>query len=145
MSASLVVAGVIWVSTLSGQAIPIHLDRIIQMESSGDPKAFKENEKARGLFQIRECVLQEFNHYGHPGLPNEVQPNDLFDAEINLVVASWYLSHRIPMMLLHYKRPITLENIIISWNAGIKYTSIRMKRRLSSGAKKYFKKYRNWN
>lgn len=113
----------------------IDLDRIAVIESSNNPKAFNISEGARGLCQIRPEVLQEYNHYNPR---NKYSPKDLFNKSINLRVASWYFEVRIPQMLRYFKQPVTVTNIIVAYNSGIKSVIENRKPRLT---KRYLRKY----
>lgn len=102
----------------NGDLPVVNPEFIRQIESSGDPKAHNKKEDARGLHQIRPIVLKEWNNYN----PKEkYQGKDLFDPNINKKIGEWYLNYRIPQMLQTFGKPITLENIITSYNAGIEY------------------------
>lgn len=93
----------------------INLNRIAQIESSGNPQAIGPGGDI-GLFQVTPILLRDFNsRTGHHYLKN-----DMFDADNNTQVASWYLLKRIPQMLRHYGIAVTTRNIIIAYNAGIK-------------------------
>lgn len=88
------------------------------VESSNNPKAFNKKSKARGLYQITPIVLKEWNNYN----PEETyKKDDLFNENVNTKIASWYLNNRIPQMLTFYKKPVNLENVLTSYNAGINY------------------------
>ena len=98
-------------------ALDIDMERIKQIESAGDPYAFS-NAGARGLFQITGICLREWNQYHR----NEVYTlDDLWTPEINRKIAYWYLHVRIPQMLRYYKKPVTIDNLLTAYNAGISY------------------------
>ena len=46
---------------------------------------------------------------------------DLGSVEGQAEVAGWYLGNRIPKMIKYYKKPVTVRNQIIAYNAGISY------------------------
>jgi len=96
----------------------INISRIIQIESSGNMKAFNRNSGARGLCQITEICLKEWNNF-HKSEKYAV--NQLFNGEINKKIADWYLNVRIPQMLKYYGKEISVEHILICYNAGISY------------------------
>ena len=96
----------------------IDLDTIATIESSNNPLAYNQKSEARGLYQITPICLKEYNNY-HIGRMYMVQ--DLFNPAINKHIAIWYLSERIPQMLRHFKKEVTIRNILISYNAGINY------------------------
>lgn len=98
----------------------IDMDKIIFIESSHNEMAFNPRTEARGLFQITPILLEEWNNF-HP--KKIYNTNDLHEPKISLEIASWYLGKRIPEMLLHYKKPVNISNILICWNAGIRYVT----------------------
>lgn len=61
---------------------------ICLVESNNDPKAFNEDSCARGIMQITDICLMEYN------LNNEVPftREQMFDKEINIKVGTWYLN-----------------------------------------------------
>lgn len=94
----------------------MNIKKIIWHESKGKPKAHNLSENARGLMQIRQCVLTEWNQY-HPQDIHTSQ--DLFNQEINIKIGTWYIDKRCPQMLRHFNIPVTDKSIIICYNAGI--------------------------
>ena len=96
----------------------IDMHKIMMIESSGDPLAHNVNSGARGLFQITKICLTEYNNF-HP--KHKFTSNDLWNPVKNTQVATWYLRQRIPQMLRYFKKPVSIRNIIISYNAGILY------------------------
>jgi len=50
------------------------------------------------------------------------------------------LNERIPQMIRHYKKEVTVENCLIAYNAGIKY--VAEGRRLPRETEDYIKKYK---
>jgi len=100
------------------QAEEIDLNKIIHIESSGNPLAWRKADDSRGLMQITPIVLKEWNNF-HPREKHSA--NDLWNPAINKKIGSWYMNARIPQLLKHYGKPDTLKNRIISYNAGISY------------------------
>lgn len=92
---------------------------IMSIESHGDPFAYNKGSKATGLFQITPIVLEEFNSMGR--YEEQLQMKDLFDPYLNQMVATWYMGVRIPAMLRHFGIPVTVRNMLVSYNAGITY------------------------
>lgn len=88
---------------------------IEEIESSGNPLAFNERSKARGLYQITPICLEEYNNF--KGTSYNV--DDLFDSHINETIASWYILERIPQMLRHFGFEVTISNVLWAYNAGI--------------------------
>ena len=126
------------ISLLSGNSMAdlVNLDFIKQIESTGDPDAFNEKSQARGLYQITPIVLKEWNNF----FPKkQYKEEDLFKPEINKEIASWYVNDRIPQMLTHFKKPVDLKNVLISYNAGIDY--VVSNRTLPKETQDYLKKY----
>jgi hypothetical protein len=118
----------------------VDMDKIFQIESSGNPKAHNIREDARGLGQIRKGVLVEWN-LRHKN--DKHTKSDLFNPEINRKISTWYMEKRIPEMLKVYKKPDTLENRIISYNAGIKFVKNNLA--IPSTTRKYIQKYKSLN
>lgn len=96
----------------------IDLGAIETIESSGNPLAHNKATGARGAYQITPICLQEWNNY-HPNDTHTAE--ELFNYEINRKIAVWYLEVRIPEMLRYYGKPVTVRNILISYNFGIKH------------------------
>lgn len=117
------------------QPLTININAIIQIESSGNPTAYNEGEIAIGLMQIRPCVVQDWNK-AHPNDKHAIE--DMFIPRINVKVGTWYLTARIPQMIKAYRKAVTIENIIIAWNAGIKYVR---NGRTPKSTKRYLKRY----
>lgn len=96
----------------------IDLFKVMMMESSGNPKAHNmaNGEDARGLFQIRRGVVDDWNQ-AHP--KEKISVDKLWNPIVNRRVADWYLHKRIPEMLKSHRKKITVDNVLISWNAGV--------------------------
>ena len=99
----------------------MNVKRIIWIESKNRAKAHNTSEDARGLMQIRNIVLQEWNNYN----PQEIYtPKDLFTPQINIKIGTWYLEKRCPQMLKYYKiypsvKDVDLYNIACyNWGIG---------------------------
>lgn len=118
----------------------IDLAKIIQIESSGNPLAYNKRSKARGLCQITPIVLEDYNYYGRviPGY-EPITASMLFNPEVNKRIASWYLEERIPQMLRHFKKPVSVENVLIAYNAGISY--VVNGKSLPMETRKYIERY----
>jgi soluble lytic murein transglycosylase-like protein len=101
-------------------AVEINLDAIAMIESSGNPRAWNKKDDSRGLYQITPICLKEFNNF-HPTV--EYSMDDLWDRTTSKEIASWYLNRRIPQMIKYYGKPVTIENILIAYNAGISYVA----------------------
>lgn len=114
----------------------IDLKKIAIIESSGNPLAWNKRDDSRGLFQITPICLKEYNNF-HP--ENEYSMDDLWNTSISTKIADWYLNIRIPQMLKYYDKPPSVENILISYNAGISY--VAHDKPLPRITKAYLKKY----
>ena len=95
----------------------IDINRIVKIESNGNPLAYNKKDGDIGLCQITPICLKEWNNF-HP--KEQYTSNDLFNPVINLKIAEWYLEKRIPQMLKYYKCEVNTMNILICYNAGIK-------------------------
>ena len=119
----------------------IDINRIIQIESSGNPVAYNKRSKAIGLCQIRSCVLGDWNRLHSR---EKYRIADLYRAEVNKKIGSWYINKQIPIYLKYYKIPDTVKNRLIAYNFGIgnlmKY--LRGDRKLPKETKDYIKKYK---
>ena len=94
--------------------VRIDLNAIAMIESSGNPKAVS-HDGSIGLFQITPVLLMEYNALTR----SNVRQAELFRPEVSRKIADWYLHKRIPAMLRHFKKPVTVRTVLISWNAGI--------------------------
>lgn len=92
----------------------IDLKIIGMIESGGDPYAVNVATRCYGLYQISEICLEDYNE-AHQ---SRYAIKDLFRAEINERVASWYFM-RISEMLHAYHIPVTVATLIASYNWGI--------------------------
>ena len=96
----------------------INMKAIRQIESSDCVFKVGRYEDARGCYQLTKWVIRDWNHY---------HPYELYTMETaaedaaNEKIASWYLNKRIPAMIRAYGKPVTTDNILIAYNAGIKY------------------------
>ena len=113
----------------------IILSIIIAIESSGNPLAYNQSSGARGLCQITPIVLLEFNKFNRTAYELE----DLFHPDTNKMIAEWYLYKRIPQMLEHFNKPVTERNVLICYNAGIRYVAHDLK--IPSETERYIEKY----
>lgn len=95
---------------------------IIQVESSGNPHAFNHKSSCRGLMQISEIVLLEYNREADcegticycEKTVYDIQ--DLYEPEINKEIGTWYLKR----LRDHYlKEHYTLETLLASYSWGI--------------------------
>ena len=103
-------------------AEPIHIDydAIAMIESSNNPLAYNEKSGARGLFQIREIALKDYNNYHRNRMYMEA---DLFEGSVSKEIAIWLFEVRIPQLLKHYELEVNLKNLLFSYNWGTKNVS----------------------
>jgi soluble lytic murein transglycosylase-like protein len=99
---------------IPARADVIDMNAIMIIESQGNPNAIGTSGEI-GLYQIMPCVLAEYNQFNKVNL----QPKDLFNPLVNEQVARWYMGVRLPQLFNHFRKPITTNNIIWAWNAGI--------------------------
>lgn len=121
-SAMLIAAIIFFILLLRAALCPaevhINIKRIIWIESKGNPLANGWG-GARGLCQITPVVLKEYNQFNK----TKYKLKDLYKPNTNIKIAKWYLTKRIPQMIRAYKKPVTIDNIIIAYNAGISYVA----------------------
>ena len=117
--------------------MPINLEIIKNIESSGNPNAYNKKSQAKGHYQITPITLKEWNNYN----PKDKHTDkDLYNPEVNKKIADWYMNKRISQMHKAYKIQDTLENRLTSYNAGIGNTR---KGRVPTETQKYIKKYKS--
>ncbi len=98
----------------------VNMDIIKQIESSGNPYAYNLISHAKGLYQITPICLQEYNDWLEGTGRTPIKEKELFDPQINEMVADWYINFWIPHALADYHKPYTIENTLIAYNAGIR-------------------------
>jgi len=129
---------------MNADAVEIDIDKIVMIESSGDPNAVNRGSGCIGLMQINpKAALLDFNYYHS----TQYTRLDLFNPQINMRIGQWYITHRIPTMLRHYGIPVTIETVIASYNWGIGHVKRWHKRgmvfaELPRETQNYIKKYR---
>jgi soluble lytic murein transglycosylase-like protein len=112
----------------------VNLDIIIQIESSWNENAINKYSQATGLGQITAIALHDFNNLND----THYTMADLKDPQRNMRISYWMLTERIPQLLRHFKKAVTVENILIAYNAGITRVG---RKRLPSQTVKYIQKY----
>jgi soluble lytic murein transglycosylase-like protein len=113
----------------------VNLRKIVTIESGWNPLAENKSSDARGLAQITKVCLEDYNQFN----PVKFEWDDMFNPLKNLIVANWYLNTRIPWMLAHYRHPVTLENILVAYNAGISWVG---KESLPAETVNYIRKFK---
>lgn len=115
----------------------IDIDIICEIESAWNEKA-KSNMKALGLAQITPICLLEYNQRNR----TKYKLNDLYNPQINMHIASWYINERIPAFLKYFKIEDTIINRLICYNAGFTRILKYQKRKwLPEQTRKYIEKY----
>ena len=94
---------------------PDLLEAVIGVESNWNEKAVNKKSKATGLGQITPIALKDFN------IENKTKyiMKDMLDPQKNMRVSYWYLNDRIPQLLGRAKIPVTTENVLAGYNAGV--------------------------
>lgn len=132
---------------LCSGAAAIDLRAIRDIESGGNARAYNKRSGATGMYQITQPVIDDFNKayakYGTSGV-NKVKLNDMYDEASASQMSSWYLGQRIPQMLVAYKLPVTEDNVLAAYNAGVGTTkkSYRTGAALPSETVEYQKRYK---
>ena len=97
------------------QSIMIDIDKIIEIESSGNPRAINSRSGARGLMQIMEGTWNEMVRK----MGVNWNWNDAYDSEKNRRVGDYYMNTEIPRLLNHYGLPDTIKMRLAAYNWGI--------------------------
>ena len=106
----------LWMKGCEADEIDEAIPFLITIESNGNPSAYNESTKCRGLLQISEIVLREWNtNENHQAL----ETRDLYNKAVNITIGSWYL-HRIKDHYLpHYGIPYNFDFVLIGYNFGV--------------------------
>lgn len=121
------------------RAEEIDLSIIAEIESSDNPLAYNPKSGARGLYQISEVALLDYNTW-HKG--SEMPLISLYSPILAYKVANWYLSIRIPQMLKFYGFPCDIEHVLWAYSAGISNVRKRIKpKETRDYIKKFWKLY----
>lgn len=112
----------------------IDLEAIKHIESRGVADAFNPRTQAIGLYQITPVCLADFNRETGKNYSRK----DLVLFWVNQEIARWYFEKRIPEILKSRKKPVTVENLLISYNAGHTYVG----KRLPKETQNYIRQYR---
>ena len=99
------------------ESLNVDFHAIETIESHGNPHAYNRRSGAVGLYQITPVVLKEYNAVKKTRLTMR----NLYRAETNRAVATWYLTERIPQMLRHFHKPLNVETLLTCYNAGVGY------------------------
>lgn len=112
----------------------IDLERIAQIESSGNTMAYNQSSGARGLYQITKPCLTDY--MVNTGI--DYSMDDMYDPQKSARVANWYINERIPELLRYFDVPDTIDNRLWAYNAGIRALKRKIK---PSETRAYIKKY----
>lgn len=123
---------------LFAYAPQVDLSAVAHIESSGNPLAFNSRTKATGLYQITPICFQDFVKFAPKSLSKGINFDGMLDPSKNEIVASWYLSERIPSMLTHFGYEVSTRNVLISYNCGV---GCLKRDNLPLETKEYLKKY----
>jgi hypothetical protein len=114
----------------------IDMNKVYSIESSNNPNAHNKSSNAKGLGQITPIVLKEWNNLNPKDKHSDA---DLFKADVNKKIASWYMNKRIPQMLKAKGLKDTLDNRLVAYNAGISKVGKILPRETADYIKKYKK------
>ena len=98
-------------------SLPIQMEIIKALESSGNPNAYNRGSHATGLYQITPICLDDFNQFGSINVFYDLE--DMYDPKKNKQVATWYMNQRIPQLLNYYGYDDTVQNRLVSFNCGV--------------------------
>lgn len=119
----------------ASQAAPeIDLSAISRIESSNNPRAIGDGGRSLGLFQLSHYVVDDYNRHHNTRYLRE----DALDSKIAYKMAAWYLNVEIPRLLASFKLPVTPDNVLIAYNAGIRAV---LTGKTPASTKAYLKKY----
>ncbi len=117
--------------------VEVDLDIICQIESgcTRGYRIYNPTSLARGLYQITEICLADYNKYHD--IPYQIE--ELYDDEVNETIAKWYIYKRIPQLLKHIKAEDTVTNRLIAYNCGFSCVGKPLPRETEHYIKKYYK------
>lgn len=87
---------------------------LIQVESDGKASAHNKKEDARGVLQIRNCVVNDVNFYYNTSFSHD----DCWDIEKSLKIATLYLTHWGKKYSYITGKAATPEILARIWNGG---------------------------
>lgn len=129
------------VSEICYSHVLIDLDIIKLIESSNNKYAYNRLTKATGLYQITPICLKDFNNLKG----KDYKLKDMYNNEKSKEVCTWYITNRIPQLLMHYGHEVTLENVLYAYNNGAKNIGIKNRKETINYVKKYKKELFNKN
>ena len=99
----------------TGDPRMVDMNRIWQIESSGQPNAVSPDGGAFGLGQVRRPALLDWNSQ-HP--KQQFSTSDLLDPNVNAQVSSWHMNTNIPRQLNAIGVPDTEINRVAAYRVG---------------------------
>lgn len=99
--------------------MPIDIEKIILIESSGWTDAVNKKSGAIGLMQITPICLKHINEYSEGFNGKTYTEESLKDPIANKNAGSLYMNKIIPEMLACYSIPVNDMNCLIAYNWGI--------------------------
>jgi soluble lytic murein transglycosylase-like protein len=114
----------------------INIEKIIKIESSGNPNAVNEKSGARGLCQITEIALQHHNQV----LGTNYTKEELFNPDINCNIANSFVNLLIPRMLKSMGIINCDMTRLIAYNWGVGNLK-KWYEQLPAETRQYLKKY----
>jgi soluble lytic murein transglycosylase-like protein len=125
-----------------GYCEPLNVQRIISIESSGNPHAYNKGSGAIGLMQITPIVLEEWNQHNK----QVALITDLYTPYCNVQIGKWYLNRIENHYCKVWNIPPTIDNILIGYNYGISnlknwYRAGANYKKLPRETRNYLKRY----
>lgn len=131
----------------------IDMDKIADIESSGEALAHTPDGQHIGLYQLSQGIVTDFNHELDECGPDcwniqQFQLEQMYIPEYALRVANWYINIKTPERLLEYGIPDTTTSRLIAFNWGIGHLRKWFNRgchwyQLPLETRKYIRKYFN--
>jgi hypothetical protein len=129
------VISIILLLTICRMAADVNMAIVSQIESNNNANAFNSGSGAIGLCQVTPILLKEYNQIWGENF----RRHELFNPQVNMQIAEWYMNQRIPYLLKHFNQPDTLENRLLAYNAGIRAV---IKHRMPKESHNYIIKYK---
>lgn len=99
----------------TASAVHIDINKIVKIESSGNPKAENKTTGARGLCQLMKPTWEEVVKKMH----KDWSWDDAFDGDKNKAVGEYYTNTEIPRMLKHFHIEDSVPARLAAYNWGI--------------------------
>lgn len=126
--------GTLFVCVTHEKRIVIDLDKVSEILSSGNVRAYDKDTNGLGLFLITPFIVADWNTFHQ----HQFNHSEMYDFHKSLQVIRWYLGSRVPQMLRYYHRPITVKTILTCWGMGIKHA---LGNRTFKETKEFLEKY----